>query len=95
MSALDDAIQAHMTHGAGACADPLTDSLADQAQPCLREGWAHEPIDPPIPWAFYAVVVAVTVALSALLTGCGGDTGPDDTSTTQPVNCITNPERCK
>lgn len=33
MSTLDDAIAAHMAHGAGACTDPLTDCLFDQMQP--------------------------------------------------------------
>jgi hypothetical protein len=101
MSTLDDAILAHMTHGAGAGADPLTDSLVDQAQlqqpRPVRANWERETIAPPIPWAFYGLVVACTVAVSALLSGCGGDSGPDEdtTSTTQPVNCVATPEKCK
>lgn len=102
MSALDDAIASHMTHGAGACADPLTDSLFDQMLPpphpvaATRPGWENEPIAPPIPWRLYGLVAAGTVVLSALLSGCGGDSGPDDTtSSTQPVDCKARPELCK
>ena len=100
MTTLDDAILAHLTHGAGACADPLTDSLLDQLlptqQPKLREGWQTEVIDPPIPWAFYGLVVACTVAVCSLLSGCGGG-GEDEapTATTQPVDCKARPELCK
>jgi hypothetical protein len=58
MSALDDAIAAQLVHGAGAGADPLTDSLCDQAHtqpaeldgaPPLRAGWENEPIYVPMP----------------------------------------------
>lgn len=100
MSTLDDAILAHLTHGAGAGADPLTDNMLDQLQPTpqpkLREGWEAETIDPAIPWLFYGLIVACTVAVSALLSGCGGDSEPDDDtpSSTQPVDCKARPELC-
>ena len=98
MSTLDDAIQAHMAHGAGACTDPLTDSLLDQLQPLqqptVRAGWEHEPIAPPIPWRLYSLLAAATVVVSALLSGCGGGGDDDTTSGTQPVDCKATPERC-
>lgn len=72
MSTLDDAVQAHMAHGAGACADPLTDRLSEQMQPRLREGWENEPVDPPHNWFLYAVVLLVTVALSHCTRGLSG-----------------------
>lgn len=65
-------------------------------RPATRAGWENEPIAPPIPWKFYAFVVACTVAVSALMSGCGGngdDTEP--TSGTQPVDCVACPELCK
>ena len=64
MSTLDDAVQAHMAHGAGACADPLTDSLAEQTQPRRREGWENEPIDPPHAWGWYAAAALASIALA-------------------------------
>lgn len=66
MSTLDDAIATHMAHAAGACADPLSDSLAEQQaqQPRLREGWEHEPADPPHSWGLYALAMLLSVALS-------------------------------
>lgn len=65
MSALDDAIQAHLAHPAGSGFDPLTDSLAEQAaaRPPLRAGWETEPIVVPMPWR---------VALVAFLLGLFG-----------------------
>lgn len=63
MSALDDAIQAHMAHPAASGFDPLTDSLADQAAPpcTLRAGWEAEPIAVSLPWR---------LCVLALLVGC-------------------------
>lgn len=73
MSALDDAIAAELSHPAGACADPLTDSLASQAgaaqTPALRAGWEHEPIEVPVPWRLLALVVLLS-ALAFSLAGC-------------------------
>jgi hypothetical protein len=69
MSILDDAIASQMTHAAGSLADPLTDSLCDQAtQPApltLRPGWEHEPVDAPLPWWLVLLAVAV-VGLAAV-----------------------------
>jgi hypothetical protein len=99
MSTLDDAILAHMTHGAGACADPLTDCMLDQVlpqHPALRPGWEDEPVNPPVHWRLLAAVAAATVLASALLSGCGGGSDEDDgQSSTQPVNCAATPETCK
>ena len=99
MSTLDDAILAHMTHGAGACADPLTDSLFDQLlpppQPAARSDWADEPVATPIPWRLYSLLAAATVVVSALLSGCGGGGDDDTTSGIQPVDCKATPELCK
>jgi hypothetical protein len=100
MSALDDAIATHMAHGAGACADPLTDSLADQCtQPApLRPGWENEPAEPPIHWGWLATVVVLTVLVQALLAGCGGGDLPpdeDDSKRIAPPACATNPEVCR
>lgn len=62
MTALDDAIQAHMSHAAASGFDPLTDSLAEQAVPYpLREGWETEAVAVPMPWL---------LGLLALLVGC-------------------------
>ena len=64
----------------------------------LRAGWEHERIDPPIPWAAYALIVAATVLVTALLSGCGGGGSEDEDdgqSTTQPVDCKATPEKCK
>ena len=72
MSTLDDAIQAHMAHGAGACADPLTDCLGEQMQPRLREGWEDEPIDPPHAWRLYALAALVSFALAHCNRGWSG-----------------------
>lgn len=73
MSTLDDAILAHMAHGAGACADPLTDSLSEQTtQPRLREGWENEPVDPPHAWGLYFVAVLVSIALAHCTRGWSG-----------------------
>lgn len=72
MSTLDNAIQAHMAHGAATCADPLTDSLAEQTTPRLREGWENEPVDPPHAWGLYALAMLVTVALSHCTRGWSG-----------------------
>jgi hypothetical protein len=101
MTTLDDAVAAHMAHGAGACADPLTDSLATQLQPhqppAKRQGWEDEVIAPRIPWAFYGLVVVSTVLVCALVSGCGGgrEAHDDPTRTTQPVDCKATPELCK
>jgi hypothetical protein len=70
MSTFDDAIATHCAHGAGACSDPLTDSLAEQTQqPRLREGWEDEPIDPPHAWGLYALAVLVSFALAHCTSG--------------------------
>ena len=62
MSALDDSVAANLVHAAGSGADPLTDSLCDQAAPySLREGWETEAIAVPLPWL---------LGLLALLVGC-------------------------
>jgi hypothetical protein len=100
MSALDDAIASQLAHGAGACADPLTDSLFEQCtQPVpLRPGWEHEPAEPPVPWFWMALVVVLTLAASAALAGCGGgDLLPDDDDAQRidPPACTTHPERCR
>ena len=53
MSAFDDAVHHAMAHPAGSLADPLTDSLCDQANTLpapLREGWENEPIQVPLRW---------------------------------------------
>ncbi len=53
--------------------------------------WGH-------PTLMYAVVAALLIALLAL-GGCGGSADPldpqADQATTQPVDCITTPERCR
>ena len=74
MSALDDAIATHMAHGAGACADPLTDSLAEQCtQPVpLRPGWENEVPEPPVHKGWALTIVLLTIVVSWLLSGCGG-----------------------
>jgi hypothetical protein len=66
MSALDDAIAAHLAHPAGSQADALTESLTDQAlQPLkLREGWENEPIEVPFPWHWRVAAVLAGVLLS-------------------------------
>lgn len=89
MSPLDHAIATHLAHGAGACADPLTDSLAEQctqpaALPVLRAGWEHEPAEPPAPLGWMAAVAIVTVLLSAPLSGCGGGGEPCHDATAGP-----------
>ena len=72
MTTLDDAIATHMAHGAATCADPLTDSLAEQMQPRLREGWEAEPVDPPHAWGLYAVAAFGAFALSHCTRGWSG-----------------------
>lgn len=99
MSALDDAIRAHMAHPAASGFDPLTDSLADQAAPStgytLRAGWENEPIAVPPPWRWMALAFLLAV-LGFTLAGCGGGEGdPDDRKDTGPVDCRANPELCR
>ncbi len=72
MSTVDDAIQAHMTHGACAGADPQTDSLGEQTQPRLREGWEDEAADPPHNWALYAIAALLSFALAHCTRGWSG-----------------------
>lgn len=88
MSALDDAIAAHAAHGAGACADPLTDSLTEQCKPFparfsdlpagiyVRPGWENEVPEPPVHRGLAALVFLVTLLVCALLGGCGGSDEP-------------------
>lgn len=91
MSALDDAIAAHAAHAAGACADPLTDSLAEQCtRPAdlppgvhLRPGWENEPAEPPIPWRWIWPLAALITAVLGMLGGCGGG-GDDDEAPCRP-----------
>lgn len=104
MSALDDAIAAHMAHPAASGFDCLTDSLVDQQAPQpgpaapplkLREGWEHEPIELPITprWALMGLAVLL---LTLLLSACGGgDCDDDDTKNTGPVDCRAHPEQCR
>jgi hypothetical protein len=80
MSALDDAITAHMAHPAGGGTDCLTDSLCDEqiTQPAplhIREGWEHEPIDPGHPWLLYLVAFLFGLLGFGALGGCA-QTGP-------------------
>jgi len=72
MSTLDDAVLAHMAHGAGACTDPLTDSMVEQTQPRLREGWENEPADPPHNWGVYAIAALCSFALAHCTRGWSG-----------------------
>jgi hypothetical protein len=78
MSALDDAIAAHAAHSAGACTDPLTDSLAEQCLPGvpMRAGWEHEVPVPPLHKGWAISVVLVTILVCWLLSGCGGGDEP-------------------
>lgn len=78
MSALDDAIAAHMAHPAGSMGDPLSDSLAEQQactqpapvaeSPALREGWENEPVRVPRNWKLYLLALL----LGMLGFGLGG-----------------------
>jgi hypothetical protein len=100
MSALDDAIAHHMAHGAGACADPLTDSMAEQCtQPVLlRPGWENEVPEPPVHKGWALSVLLATIFVCWLLSGCGGgDLLPDeeDLKRIVPHACATNPEVCR
>lgn len=99
MSTLDDAIAAHMAHGAASGFDPLTDSLAEQQDmqtPALRAGWETEPTEVHFPrWLALAAITA-GIVLSMLLTGCGGG-GDDEEDAEQPrpsVDCKATPEKC-
>lgn len=88
MSALDEAIAAHAAHGAGACADPLTDSFTEQFSTAparfadlppsvyVRPGWENEVAEPRVPRTLAALVLAVTLLVCALLGGCGGGDEP-------------------
>jgi hypothetical protein len=88
MSALDEAIAAHAAHGAGACADPLTDSFTEQfstaparfsdlpAGVYVRPGWEHEVAEPRVHRGLAALVLATTLLVCALLGGCGGGDEP-------------------
>lgn len=84
MTALDEAIAAHAAHGAGACADPLTDSLVEQcarfsdlpASVHLRPGWEHEVPEPRVHRGLAALVFVATLLVCWLLSGCGGGDEP-------------------
>lgn len=73
MSALDNAIQAHMAHPAASGFDPLTDSLGDQAALAapyaLRPGWKDEPVTVPPPWRWMLLAFILT-ALGFTFPGC-------------------------
>lgn len=104
MTALDNAVAAHMAHAAASGTDPLTDSLCDQCALTsetahtplhLRAGWEHEPIEVPLPWRLGALVVVVTALVSALV-GCGGGCETEDgAKDTGPVDCRARPELCQ
>lgn len=48
------------------------------------------------PRAVWPAGVLAAVAVSALMSACGGDSGDDDTTSgTQPVDCVARPELCK
>lgn len=75
MTALHAAIAAHLSSSNGHT-DPLTAAMLDQCTqpaeldaPRLRDGWEHEPIDPPHPWVFYAWCALCGFFLY-LLVGC-------------------------
>lgn len=75
MSALDDAIARHATHGAASGFDPLTDSLGDQlgygpGPVHLREGWEHEPIEVRFPRWAVALCLGLAILGSIALSGC-------------------------
>lgn len=86
MSALDDAIAAHLAHPAGGCGDPLSEALLEQAQGVighapvahgpvvLREGWEDEPVRVPHLWWFYLLCFVA----GCLLSGCGGSFDKDE-----------------
>lgn len=82
MSAFDDAIAQHAAHPACSLADPLTDSLCDQAtRPAPQaDGWDAEPIAVAMPW--WLAVAAVLVGCFALPTLVGK---PYPTGTPAPV----------
>lgn len=102
MSALDDAIAAHLAHAAASGTDPLTDSLCEQAmqhQPAANLAWLNEPTNPPHPFRLYALCVALCLAASLLLSGCGGGNADDEEGPPQqiptPPACQANPVRCQ
>lgn len=77
----------------GKCAEPA--GCYAQRKP-VPQRWPYPLRKDTKPRAVWPAGVLAAVAVSTLVSACGGDSGPDDTTSgTQPVNCTARPELCK